>query len=231
MPPLLLLLLLPLCVPVCHSCVCVQVCAGAVFYPELSLCRFTLSTNRAVGCAFLVPVRGLVLPGTQHVQAAGLVNKKATWTSTEQFGAALAVIVYNDAAASMACLLEIQRFFADIGFPKGVLEATFHHLFDADVLSQDAFVAWKDRVDDTSAKGTALIQLARCVDSFGSDRPHTRMHAYHTHAHIRHTYHTPIHTHAHIYSSSSRGIVGGGAMWKGVTSLLAHCSSACVQVV
>jgi hypothetical protein len=50
-----------------------------------------------------------------------------------------------------------------VAFPKGVLEATFHRMYENDVMSTEAFLAWKDRVDDTSAKGTALIQLARCV--------------------------------------------------------------------
>ena len=44
---------------------------------------------------------------------------------------------------------------------QGVLEATFHHLYSVDVMPQEAFLAWKDRVDESDSKNTALVQLAR----------------------------------------------------------------------
>jgi hypothetical protein len=102
-----------------------------------------------------------LVPSSQRVHAEGGLVKKAAWTTTDQYGAVLAIFVYDDAPASMSSLLEFQRFFGTIGFPKGVLEATFHRLYENDVLPEDAFVAWKDRVDGTEDKKVALIQLAR----------------------------------------------------------------------
>ncbi len=99
----------------------------------------------------------------QHVNATGALNKKAAWTSMDAFGAVLAVFVAADPTAAATSLFEFQTFFQEVGFPKGVLEATFHRLYENDVVPTEAFIAWKDRVDDTTAKGTALIQLARCV--------------------------------------------------------------------
>jgi hypothetical protein len=98
----------------------------------------------------------------QHVNATGALTRKAAWVAPGAFGAVLSHYLLEDDAAALAALREIQHVFNELSFPKGLLEATFHNLFDKDVISEEAFVAWKDSVDDTPGKTTALIQLARC---------------------------------------------------------------------
>lgn len=135
------------------------VAGGAVGIPLAKLAKDAFKGQSAVTVATAV-TRAVL----QHVHTTGALTKKAAWTSMDALGAVLALFVSTDPAAAAASLQEFQSFFDSIGFPKGVLEASFHRMYENDVMPTEAFIAWKDRVDDTTAKGTALIQLARWFD-------------------------------------------------------------------
>lgn len=91
-------------------------------------------------------------------------NPACPWAESNNYGAALASLVEDDANAMIEVLFAIQRFCNSIGFPKieneGLIQAMFRNMYKFDLADEEAFSDWKD--DESpgreEGKGKTLIQ-------------------------------------------------------------------------
>ncbi len=67
---------------------------------------------------------------------------KSPWIAAYQ--PALAAFCYEKTAAATAALYGLQVHFDTLGWPKGLLEGVLMGLYNAEVMDEDAFLAWKD---------------------------------------------------------------------------------------
>lgn len=97
------------------------------------------------------------------------LTKAATWTAPNEYGLVLTVFM-QETPAAVAALNVLQAAIHGLGFPKGLIEAVFHHMYDNDIAEQDAFIEWRDNVDDSvPGKLDALRQLNRWFEWLEED--------------------------------------------------------------
>jgi len=95
-------------------------------------------------------------------QEAGTLNSAGACFNPDQLAPMLSGLLYEHQARSVAALRGLNQAVNAVGFPKGLVEATFMHLYDKDIIQEEAFTAWKDDYEDqTEGRGTAIIQLTR----------------------------------------------------------------------
>ena len=123
----------------------------------------------------------------QTVTSEGTLDKPADWTSEDEYGSGLAVLMHYETEdedgnelsvspaqveAAVAALCQVQAVCAAKGMPKGLIQSIFVQLHQNDVAADAAFFAWKDDAKlslSTDGKGTALIQLNKWLEWLAED--------------------------------------------------------------
>jgi translation initiation factor 4G len=60
-------------------------------------------------------------------------------------------------------LFAVQKYVLKIDFPAGFMERLFHHLYHLDIIDEDAFLLWKDTINDVPGKTLSLFQVNRFI--------------------------------------------------------------------
>ncbi|CAM9717121.1 unnamed protein product [Chrysoparadoxa australica] len=97
---------------------------------------------------------------TSHENAKG-----GAWADDSQYGLALKALAGSDKMKQLDVLYGAQQYANDQGFPKfeaknsNLVTALFMFLYHKDVCEEDAYLEWKDDVNDSvPGKTTAIIQ-------------------------------------------------------------------------
>ena len=62
--------------------------------------------------------------------------------------------------AQTASLYEVQAFCARKGWPQNLIKKVFYHLYETDIVFEDAYSVWREDVsDETPGKDKALFQV------------------------------------------------------------------------
>jgi translation initiation factor 4G len=78
----------------------------------------------------------------------------------EQYKPVLQQFLQNHHDLQLVAVYALQVFCFSRGFPKGLLLRWFVALYEADVVDEHAFIAWKEDVNDSyPGKGKALFQV------------------------------------------------------------------------
>ena len=129
---------------------------------ELASCCDPSSLIPSFGSMFLKKLLSLKPELIKH--------KDQEWLDMSQYGELLSLLIYSDEPDDLQAevLLEIQKAFLSIDFPRdekriALLEKAFVKLYDNDIVSPDAIIAWKDDLAETPGKLKAILQVSEFV--------------------------------------------------------------------
>ena len=87
-------------------------------------------------------------------------SKEDEKETLSKFVGVLREFVKDSATLQLTAVYALQVFCHDLGFPKGMLLRSFVNFYEMDVMDEQAFLKWKEDVNDTyPGKGNALFQV------------------------------------------------------------------------
>lgn len=113
--------------------------------------KFVVSTNTAA-----LPAAA----GGPEAEAANKVAAEQEKSLLEKFKSVLQRFLHDSISKQKAAVYAVQVFCCNLKFPKGLLLRLFMHLYDMEIVDEEAFLEWKEEVNEEyPGKGPALFQV------------------------------------------------------------------------